>query len=48
MDFAKCATNLKILPRSVGFVKLGIPYNEKLLDHKIIHFDQLEYIAENM
>ena len=48
VDFAKCATNLKILPRSVGFVKLGIPYNEKLLGHEMIHFEQLEHITENM
>ena len=39
VDFAKCASNLKILPRSEGFVKLSIPYNEKLLEHELIHFD---------
>ena len=48
VDFAKCATNFKILPRSVGLVKLGIPYNEKLLGHEMIHFEQLEHITENM
>ena len=48
VDFAKCATDLKILPRSVGFVKLGIPYNEKLLgNNKMIHFEQLDHITEN-
>ena len=48
VDFARCASNLKILPRSVGFVKLGIPYNEKLLGQEMIHFEQLEHTTENM
>ena len=48
MDFAKCATNLKILPRSVGFVKLKIPYNNKLLDtKKLIHFEQINHVTKN-
>ena len=48
VDFAKCATNLKIMPRSAGFVKLSIPYNEKLLGHEMIHFEQLDHITENI
>ena len=42
IDFAKCANNLKVLPRSVGFLKLKIPYNSKLLDtNQLIHFEQM-------
>ena len=48
VDFAKCANNLKILPRSVGFIKLKIPYNSKLLDTKqLIHFEQINHINQN-
>ena len=46
IDFAKCASNLKIAPRSVGFLKLGIPYNEKLLGQNMIYFEQLEHTKE--
>ena len=39
VDFAKCAKDLVIPPRIVGFVKLKIPYKEKLLgNNKLIHF----------
>ena len=48
IDFAKCANNIKIKPRSVGFIKLKIPYNEKLLNtNQLIHFDQIHNVREN-
>ena len=47
VDFAKCASNLTILPRSTGFVKLAIPYNENLLGQDLVYFEMLEKITEN-
>ena len=36
------------MPRSVGFIKLKIPYNSKLLDTKqLIHFEQINHINQN-
>ena len=48
VDFAKCASRLIIPPRSTGFIKLSIPHNEKLLGDKMVHFEQLDHITENM
>ena len=46
VDFVKCPADIKIQPRSVGFIKLGIPYNEKLLGNKMIYFEQLEHSSD--
>ena len=48
IDIAKCATDMVIPPRSVGFIKLKIPYNEKLIEsNKLIHFQEINHVKDN-
>ena len=46
VDFVKCPSDIKIEPRSVGFIKLKIPYNEKLLGNNMIYFEQLTHSSD--
>ena len=46
IDFAKAASTTFIKPRSKGFMKVAIPYNNKLLGDSLVYFEPMPKSTE--